>query len=112
MPSERVTSGFHYQKTATPPIRFYASTTLVLPPTHAASRKKQFPGSLATISKSKIAKTGFTAANGTKVERKGMEMAIAITSEEGDQGGITFQDADVDIPIISTGKLADADMDS
>lgn len=79
---------------------------------HAASKTKHVPGALLSKSTSKQAQARYTAANGTEVENSSFEMAIPFTSDEGNKGEITFQDADVDTPIISTGKLVDADLDS
>ena len=76
---------------------------------HAASHKKHVPGSTLRPSTDPMAKKGFPAVNGSAVENpECKEMEIAFSTDEGQHGRMAVQDCNVEIPIISGGKLADA----
>ena len=55
-----------------------------------------------------MAKNGYRAAIGCTVKKIDcQEMVVALRTDEGNHGSVNYQDADVEIPILSVGKLCD-----
>ena len=69
---------------------------------HAASHAKHYKG--ATL-KNRHKKTGYHAANGSPIKTEG-EIEIPFTVNEGHDGTVTYINANVDMPILSTNGLA------
>lgn len=78
---------------------------------HIANAKRHFPGAKIRPSKEPGASSGYTAANGTHIENQG-EFEVKYISSGGHKRSIVFQNADVQIPITSTGRMADADFET
>ena len=70
-----------------------------------ANHKKHFPGATVTVSEAQKKGQTFTAANGSPIENKG-EMSFPVRYEEGNEEVVTWQNADVELPIRSTKKMA------
>ena len=72
---------------------------------HAASHTRHYKG---TKLVNRHQKTGFTAANGSLIKTEG-EMTEPFTVNEGHDGTVTYINADVEMPILSTNGLAKND---
>ena len=70
-----------------------------------ANRKKHFQGATVTESEAQRQGRTFTAANGETIDNQG-EMTFPVKYREGKEELITWQNADVELPIRSTKKMA------
>ena len=74
---------------------------------HVADHKRHFPG--ATLKPSKSKNTAeFATATGDPFAADG-EFRVAFKTQEGQQRHVTFQNAPVTVPIVSSGKMCDED---